>query len=386
MILKAKYIVLKDSMLEDSAILIEDKKIKKILRNDEIYGNNLVDGEDIIDYKDSIICPGFVDTHVHGFCGHDFMDKSEEGLKSICKDILRAGVTSILATTLTASEEDIIEVVDIVKKNKDTYGAKIQGIFLEGPFFTEKYKGAQNPKYFLKPEIEKLRKWQDIAGGLIKKIGLAPELEGSVAFAEKAREMGIYVALGHSDASYEEAKNVVDAGANIFVHTYNGMSGLHHRNPGMVGAAMTLRNVFAELICDGHHVHPAAADVLVRARGYNSVALISDCMMAGGMPVGKYKLGDFDVELDGETVRLENGSLAGSVLKMVDAVRNLVRWGIASPFEAIQMATQVPAKSVGIDNVCGIIEEGRNADILILDKEFSILDVYLDGQKVELNN
>jgi hypothetical protein len=377
MILKAKYIVLKDRMLEDSAILIEDKKIKKILSSDEL------EGKEVIDYKDSIICPGFVDTHVHGFCGHDFMDKSDEGLRSICRDILKAGVTSILPTTLTASEDDIMEVVRIVKDNKDAYGAKIQGIFLEGPFFTEKYKGAQNPSYFLKPEIEKLRKWQEIAGGMIKKVALAPELEGSEEFVKKAREMGIYVALGHSDASYDEAKSAVDAGANIFVHTYNGMSGLHHRNPGMVGAAMTLEDVFAELICDGHHVHPVAADVLIRSRGYESVALISDCMMAGGMPVGKYKLGDYDVVLDGETVRLKEGNLAGSVLKMRDAVKNLVKWGIASPFEAIQMGTQVPAKSVGIDNVCGVIEEGRAADILVLDDEFSIVDVYLNGEKVD---
>ena len=377
MILKAKYIVLKDRMLEDSAILIEDKKIKKILSSDEL------EGKEVIDYKDSIICPGFVDTHVHGFCGHDFMDKSDEGLRSICRDILKAGVTSILPTTLTASEDDIMEVVRIVKDNKDAYGAKIQGIFLEGPFFTEKYKGAQNPSYFLKPEIEKLRKWQEIAGGMIKKVALAPELEGSEEFVQKAREMGIYVALGHSDASYDEAKSAVDAGANIFVHTYNGMSGLHHRNPGMVGAAMTLEDVFAELICDGHHVHPVAADVLIRSRGYESVALISDCMMAGGMPVGKYKLGDYNVVLDGETVRLKEGNLAGSVLKMRDAVKNLVKWGIASPFEAIQMGTQVPAKSVGIDNVCGVIEEGRAADILVLDDEFSIVDVYLNGEKVD---
>lgn len=377
MILKAKYIVLKDRILEDSAILIEDKKIKKILSSDEL------EGKEVIDYKDSIICPGFVDTHVHGFCGHDFMDKSDEGLRSICRDILKAGVTSILPTTLTASEDDIMEVVRIVKDNKDAYGAKIQGIFLEGPFFTEKYKGAQNPSYFLKPEIEKLRKWQEIAGGMIKKVALAPELEGSEEFVKKAREMGIYVALGHSDASYDEAKSAVDAGANIFVHTYNGMSGLHHRNPGMVGAAMTLEDVFAELICDGHHVHPVAADVLIRSRGYESVALISDCMMAGGMPVGKYKLGDYDVVLDGETVRLKEGNLAGSVLKMRDAVKNLVKWGIASPFEAIQMGTQVPAKSVGIDNVCGVIEEGRTADILVLDDEFSIVDVYLNGEKVD---
>lgn len=377
MILKAKHIVLKDRMLEDSAILIEDKKIKKILSSDEL------EGKEVIDYKYSIICPGFVDTHVHGFCGHDFMDKSDEGLRSICKDILKAGVTSILATTLTASEDDIMEVVRIVKDNKEAYGAKIQGIFLEGPFFTEKYKGAQNPSYFLKPEIEKLRKWQEIAGGMIKKVALAPELEGSEEFVQKAREMGIYVALGHSDASYDEAKSAVDAGANIFVHTYNGMSGLHHRNPGMVGAAMTLEDVFAELICDGHHVHPVAADVLIRSRGYESVALISDCMMAGGMPVGKYKLGDYDVVLDGETVRLKEGNLAGSVLKLKNAVKNLVKWNIASPFEAIQMATQVPAKSVGIDDVCGIIAEGRAADLLVLDEDYEIKDIYLDGRRVE---
>lgn len=144
-----------------------------------------------------------------------------------------------------------------------------------------------------------------------------------------------------------------------------------------------MEDVFAELICDGHHVHPVAADVLIRSRGYESVALISDCMMAGGMPVGKYKLGDYNVVLDGETVRLKEGNLAGSVLKMRDAVKNLVKWGITSPFEAIQMGTQVPAKSVGIDNVCGVIEEGRAADILVLDDEFSIVDVYLNGEKVD---
>lgn len=379
MILKSKYIVLKDEMLEDSALVIEDGIIKKILTKKDLAN----EADEIVDYGDATICPGFVDTHVHGFCGHDFMDMSDEGSRSICKDILRAGVTSILPTTLTASEEDIMEVIRIVKENKDTYGAKIQGIFLEGPFFTEKYKGAQNPSYFLKPDIEKLKKWQKIAGGLIKKVALAPELKGSEEFVEEARKMGIYVALGHSDATYDEAKNAVDAGANIFVHTYNGMRGLHHREPGMVGAAMTLDDVFAELLLDGHHVHPVAADILVRSRGYDSVALISDCMMAGGMPAGKYKLGDYDVVLDGETVRLKEGNLAGSVLKLKNAVKNIVKWNIASPFEAIQMATQVPAKSVGIDDVCGIIAEGRAADLLVLDDEFSIVDTYLDGVKVD---
>lgn len=266
MFIKSKYIVLEDRVLENAALDIENGKIIDIVENT----NNL---KDYIDYKDSIIAPGFVDTHVHGFSGHDIMDKDTKGLKVICEEIVKIGVTSFLPTTLTSSTENLNEVVKVVGENKNNNknGAKIQGIFLEGPFFTPKHKGAQKSDYFSEPNISKLKNWQNISGGIIKKIAIAPEFTNSSDFIKEAKKIGVYTALGHSDATYEEAKAAVDAGASIFVHTYNAMSPLHHRKPGMVGAALTLNDVYAELICDGHHVHPAAANLVVKSRGYDSV-------------------------------------------------------------------------------------------------------------------
>ena len=377
MFIKSKYIVLEDRVLENGAIEVENGKIKSILESSE----NL---SDCVDYGDSIIGPGFVDTHIHGYSGHDIMDKDAEGLKVISKEILKIGVTSFLPTTLTDTVENLNEAVKVVGDNKDNCdGAKIRGIFLEGPFFSLKYKGAQDPDCFTDPDIEKLKKWQELSGGLIKKIAIAPERAGSEEFIRQAREIGVHVAIGHTDATYDQAKAAVDAGANIFVHTYNAMSPLHHRNPGVVGAALTLDDVYAELICDGHHVHPVAADVVVKCRGCESVALITDCMMAGGMKDGNYKLGHFDVKVEDGTARLKSGNLAGSILKLKDGLKNVISWGLASPFEAIQMASLVPAKSVGIDDVCGKIAVGREADLVVLDSNYDIEAVYLDGKQVK---
>jgi len=200
-------------------------------------------------------------------------------------------------------------------------------------------------------------------------------------FIKKANAMGVYVALGHSDASYDVAIDAVDAGANIFVHTYNGMSGLHHRNPGMVGAAMNSEAI-SELICDGHHVNPVSANILMNIKGRDHIALITDCMAAGGMAEGDYKLGEYDVIVKDGTARLkEGGSLAGSILKLKDAVKNVVDWDIADVFEAIQMASLIPAKSVGIDDVCGKLKTGYAADFIVLDEDLELKATYIDGNK-----
>lgn len=377
MFIKSKHIVLENRILENGALEIDEGKIKSILESSE----NIAE---CVDYGDSIIGPGFVDTHIHGYSGHDVMDGDAEGLKIISNEILKIGVTSFLATTLTDTAENLNKTVKVIGDNKESCkGAKIRGIFLEGPFFSLKYKGAQDHDCFSNPSIEKLKKWQELSGALIKKIAIAPELEGSEEFIKEAKKLGVYVAIGHTNASYDQVKSAVDAGANIFVHTYNAMSPLHHRNPGVVGAALTLDNVYAELICDGHHVHPAAADVVLKCRGSESVALITDCMMAGGMGDGNYKLGHFDVKVEDGTARLKSGNLAGSILKLKDSLKNVINWGIASPFEAIQMVSLVPAKSVGIDNVCGKIEIGREADLVVLDKNYDLEAVYLDGKKVK---
>jgi N-acetylglucosamine-6-phosphate deacetylase len=337
-------------------------------------------GAEIFDYTGHWIAPGLVDTHIHGFRNHDIMNCDFEGLNQISEGLLACGVTSFLPTTLTSSTGVLNTVVEMIGTHyMKVRGAKIKGIFLEGPFFTEKHKGAQNTKYFCDPSIEKLKTWQEQSNQLVKKIAIAPERKGAAEFIEYAVCEEIAVALAHSNATYEQAKHAVEKGASIFVHTYNGMSPLHHREPGMAGAAMNLKDVFAEIICDGHHVHPAAANILMNARGRDQTLLVTDCMMAGGMPEGNYQLGEFPVEVRDGAARIEDGSLAGSILQLKDAVKNVVKWGIATPEEAIYMASTAPAKSIGMDGECGKIAEGHAADFIVLNPELDLIAAYLDG-------
>ena len=368
----AKYIILEDKVLEDYFMEVEDGVIKSFSKNEPDEYEDL--GE--------IIAPGLVDTHIHGYHGEDIMNAKAGALNIISKGLLETGVTSFLPTTLTDSTERLNDACKVVgDEYKSVEGAKVRGIFLEGPFFTEKYKGAQNDKYMSDPEIEKLKKWNDLSGGIVKKIAIAPERDGVVDFIKKANAMGVYVALGHSDASYDQAIAAVEAGANIFVHTYNGMSGLHHRNPGMVGAAMNSEAI-SELICDGHHVNPVSANILMNVKGRDHIALITDCMSAGGMGEGDYMLGEFGVTVKDGTARLkEGGSLAGSILKLKDAVKNVVDWDIADVFEAIQMASLIPAKSVGIDDICGKLKVGYEADFIVLNEDLDLKATYLNGKK-----
>lgn len=365
-------IYLRNKILMNSFLVIEDGKIV------DITGEYKGEYED---YSGHIIGPGFFDTHIHGFEGYDIMDLKPENVEHISHNIVKMGVTSFLATTLTSSRLTLEEALRIVKNQKDNLdGAKLQGVFLEGPFFTEKYKGAQNANYMTAPDSKMIEDLQELSGGLIKKVAIAPEYENSVSFIKDMKKMGIYVALGHSDAGYEEARAAVEAGANIFVHTYNGMSGLHHREPGMVGAAMHLKEAYSELICDGYHVHPVAADILMQAKGREKIALITDCMMAGGMPEGNYMLGEYEVDVRDGQERLESGSLAGSVLRLSDGVKNVVNWGAATIHEAIMMASYVPACSLGLDDAIGVIDIGRAADIIVMDRSLNLLRTYVDGE------
>ena len=336
---------------------------------------------EVIDYTGKWIAPGLVDTHIHGFKNNDVMDNNAEGIKQMSEDLLSCGVTSFLPTTLTSSREQLTAVAKTIGEvYQDVKGAKIQGIYFEGPFFTEEYKGAQNPGYFSDPDIDVFNEWQEVSGNLIKKIALAPEREGVSDFVKEVTDSGVVVALGHSNATLEEASQAVESGASVFVHAFNGMRGLNHREPGMVGAAMNLKHVFSELICDGHHVHPDAANILMEKAGRDHIALITDCMMAGGMPDGHYMLGEFPVTVSNGTARLEEGNLAGSILRLKEAIKNVVEWGIATPEEAIMMATYVPAVSCKMEDVCGSITRNRAADFIVLSKELDLEATYLDGE------
>lgn len=371
----AKKIILTDEVIEDGYLAIEDGKFNGITLEKPTDGN-------ILDYSEDTIAPGLVDTHIHGYVGHDVMDNDFKGIQEISEALLACGVTSWLPTTLTAPTEQLNDVCQTIGDNyEDVAGAKIRGIFLEGPFFTEKYKGAQNLAYMSDPSIEKLKHWNDLSKDLVKKIAIAPERDGVKEFIKFANTIGVKTALAHSDASYEEAKEAVDAGANIFVHTYNAMSGLHHRNPGMVGAALGLDNVFAELISDGHHVHPGAAQVVVKARGPKETVLVTDCMRAGGLGDGESMLGELEVIVkDGQARLKDGGNLAGSILRLNESVRNMFEWGIVSQADALRMASYSPAKSVDIDDVCGQIKAGLDADFIIVGEDLELKATFLNGE------
>lgn len=346
------------------------------------YTKEKPEGAEIIDQSGKWIAPGLVDTHIHGYKNHDVMDNDAEGIKVMSEALLCCGVTSFLPTTLTSTKERLKDVAETIGNvYQDVEGAKIQGIYFEGPFFTEEHKGAQNPSYFGDPNLDTFHEWQEASGGLIKKIALAPERKGVKEFVKTVTDEGVVVSLGHSNATLEEAQEAVEAGASVFVHAYNGMRGLNHREPGMVGALLTLEHVFSELICDGHHVHPQAAEVLMEKAGHDHVALITDCMMAGGMPDGNYNLGEFPVVVKEGTARLESGNLAGSILKLKEAIKNVVDWDIATPEQAIMMASYVPAVSCKIDDKCGMISEGRAADFIVLEPNMELTATYLDGKE-----
>ncbi|SJZ46017.1 N-acetylglucosamine-6-phosphate deacetylase [Pilibacter termitis] len=337
---------------------------------------------EVVDYSGKWIAPGLVDTHIHGMLGVDVMDNKPEDVTTIMSEgLLKCGVTSFLPTTLTGDYDLLEEVARGIAENKElATGAKIQGIYFEGPHFTEEHKGAQNPKYFENPSIEQFKKWQKAAGGCIKKIAIAPEREGAREYVRMLSEQGVVVALGHSNATYEQAADCVDAGASVWVHTFNGMRGMTHREAGMVGAAMTLKHTFAELICDGHHVEPVACEVLMDKIGRDHIALITDCMRAGAMPDGEYILGEFPVVVAQGMARLKEGaSLAGSVLELKDALKNVVAWNLATPEEAVEMASLIPAVSCKIDDKCGKIMAGRDADFIVLDHEMNLCETYLNG-------
>ncbi|UQS82216.1 N-acetylglucosamine-6-phosphate deacetylase [Bombilactobacillus folatiphilus] len=358
------------------------------ITNDGNFGQYLPESHrptsEILDYQDQWIAPGLIDTHIHGIAGHDVMDNDSEGLNEMSEALLRCGVTSWMPTTITGSKQQLQDIcATIAASQEQLTGAKVAGINFEGPFFTPEHKGAQNPKYFMDPDPEIFYDWQDAAQGLLRQITIAPERHGAVEFTEAISKTGVVVALGHSSATFEQAKACVEAGATTFTHTYNGMSGLSHREPGMVGAAMSLSEVNDELICDGHHVYPNAVKILLNQKGSEHIILVTDCMSAGLMPDGNYMLGELPVVVADGTARLQDGdhNLAGSILKLNDAIKNLVDWNLVTPQDAIEMATDTPARSIGIDDKAGAILPEHPADFIVLNPKMELQATYLNGQQ-----
>lgn len=357
-----------------------------------VWSAEAPEGVEVRDYTGSWIAPGMVDTHIHGFYGHATTDNDADGVNASSLALAKHGTTSWLPTTFTQSADDLAESCAAIAKaddarDADFLGARIQGIFLEGPFFTTKHVGAQNPKFLIDPSVEVFDRWQKASENRIVKSALAAEKPGALDYIAQLDAKGIVTAIGHSDATFDEALAAVNAGATCFVHTYNGMRGLHHREPGIVGCAMSTPDTYAEIICDGRHVKPAAIRALVQAKGWQHVVLITDCLGCGGLPEGNYMSGGLPVVLENNLCYLRNedgtkGSIAGSVLTLARGVKNMVDWEIVTADQAIRMATEVPARSAHVDGRCGFIKPGRDADFVVFDPELNLRETYVGGVSV----
>lgn len=335
----------------------------------------------VVDWGNYTVAPGLFDTHIHGMSGVDVMDGTIEAIQHMSEAMLPVGVTRFLPTTLTGSTQAIEQALTSIRKavEQSLPGAQSEGVFIEGPYFTEAHKGAQNESYFRDASYEEYKHWQTLAGGMIVKIAIAPERTDSLAFIEAVTKEGITVGLAHTDASHAQCEAAIEAGANVFVHLFNGMRGMHHREPGVVGTALTEKKSFVELICDGHHVHPTMATLAMDVKGDKTV-LITDCMRAGMMPDGNYMLGELPIEVNDGIAETASGSLAGSTLTLIDAVKHAFSWGNDSLHSVWHLASLSPAKSIGKDTELGSIARGKYADYVVIDDQFIVQATAVEGK------
>ncbi|MCL6662584.1 N-acetylglucosamine-6-phosphate deacetylase [Paenibacillus amylolyticus] len=333
-----------------------------------------------------LIVPGFIDIHVHGGNGEDFMDASPEVLDKITSFHSTQGTTAMLATSMTAPKERLDNVLAEVNRYRsgEMPYAQLEGVHLEGPFFSPKWPGAQNPEHIILPDVSWLEAWEKQYPGLIRQVTLAPEREGALEVISWLREQRITAALGHTDATYEEVERAVEAGLHHAVHTFNAMTPLHHRLPGAAGAVLSDPRISAEVIADGIHVHPAAISILAQLKQHDDqLVLITDAMSAAGLDDGEYKIGDLPVIVKHGEARLKDGgALAGSTLTMIRGFRYLIQEVGLSLNAASRAASLTPARLLGIDHRTGSLAQGKQADIVLLNAELDIEGVWVKGRRI----
>lgn len=337
------------------------------------------------------LVPGFIDIHVHGADGAEVMDGTPESLRRIARFHAKHGTTGWLPTTLTASLaalERSLQAAQIVRLDSDSVtasetGAKILGVHLEGPFISPEKIGAQNPEFVLQPSLQAVNRLVSAVPGLVKKVTIAPELEGAMEVIRWLKEQSIIASIGHTDASYEETRRAIEAGAVHATHLFNAMRGLHHRDGGVVGACLLSEDVLCELIADGHHVNEEVMKLAVRLKGPKRIALITDAISATGKPNGCYQLGGLDILVkDGKSVLAHGHTLAGSTLTMDAAVRNMVGLVGVQLEDAIEMASTTPARELGFEGHKGAVAIGYDADLVVLDEALMVARTFVQGRQV----
>lgn len=358
-----------------------------IVRTDITFAGNILstvraEGEQIVLPDSAIVLPGFIDLHIHGAGGSDTMDGTLEALKQISRTIAEEGTVGFLATTMTQRKENIINALQTVKKYVGGRGSELLGVHLEGPFISPDYAGAQPREYIETPSVERFIQYNDACGGRIKKVTIAPEREGACELIEYLKNNGVVASIGHSAATSSEVTDGIACGAQSVTHTFNAQSPFRHREIGVVGSALLCDDLSCEIIADGVHVSFEAIKLLVKNKPKEKIVLVTDAIRAKGCGEGESELGGQKVIVKNGQARLKDGTLAGSVLKMNTAVKNMVR-EVGVPFEtAVDYASKNPAKQLGIFDKTGSIAEGKQADFTILDDEFNVLMTIVAGSLV----
>lgn len=334
----------------------------------------------------AVVLPGFIDQHIHGAGGSDAMDGTVEDLTIIANTVAAEGTTAFLATTMTQSKENITKAMNAVKCYRESApatGAELLGIHLEGPFIAEKFKGAQPLEYVVKPCVKTFDEYNEASGNAIKIVSLAPEIEGADVLIKHLKEQKIVPSIGHTGAGYAHIRSAIEAGASNVTHTYNAQTPLHHREIGTVGSALLCDELNSELIADTIHVSVPAMQLLVKCKPEEKVTLITDAMRAKGLADGVSELGGQVVIVKNGEARLQDGTLAGSVLRMNRAVENVVK-KVGVPFEtAVRFATENPAKNLGVFDEMGSIAVGKKANFAVVDKDtFDVIMTVRNGKIV----
>jgi len=337
-----------------------------------------------MDARGAFVAPGFIDIHIHGAAGSDTMDATPSALARMAEFVSSHGVTGFLPTVMSSPIEQMLAAtraaaqaarVDAQPHNacsrhgRTQAGAQILGINVEGPFLNPEFKGAQPEEGIASPDPAILKRILEAGGGHVRVMTIAPEMPGAVDIVRELAAQGVLVSVGHSGASYDDIQSAIEAGLRHVTHTYNGMRGLHHRQPGVVGAALVHSELTCEVIADGIHVHPAAVKLVARAKGLGGTVLMTDAMRAAGLPDGHYELGGQHVIVTSGAARLDTGVLAGSTLTADAAVRNMVEFAGIPLYAAISMASSTPARLIGLSGRKGRIEPEMDADIVLLDAE-----------------
>ncbi|MFZ7131763.1 MAG: N-acetylglucosamine-6-phosphate deacetylase [Eubacteriales bacterium] len=367
-------IIIGDTLVTDK-VLIFREKIIDIIPTSEM---NKYPIQHMYDVNGQYVSPGFIDIHTHGAMGHDVMDGDGEGIKVIAQSYASHGVTGFLPTTMTMDVGSIEKALGNIKKSAmdEPVGSKILGCHLEGPFISPQNAGAQNANFIQNPNFQLLEKHKE----LIKVVTIAPELADAEDFIRKCVAYDIVVSIGHSCGTYEDAIHAIHMGARSISHTFNAMTPLHHRKPGIIGAAMDKDEIYCELIADNIHVHPSVQRILLKIKGIDKVILVTDSMRACGMKNGVYDLGGQTVVVEDNSARLENGTLAGSILTINSALNNFkINTGI-SIIDAVKTVTENPAKLLKMEDSLGSIRIGSDSDLVIHDEDFSILLTFVKGK------